>query len=123
MPTLLTPAETNVDLHLENGNDKALSTIQQMGSDNANVSLGFRMTPSGTQKPEIKFCIGQSDKITARLQSSRLTPKDSWVLYSAIYNAKIFFQQKFPPTPLSTGRALHREPSWLSSLRWDLTVI
>ena len=77
MPTLLTPEDTNVELRLENVNDKALSTIQQMGPDDANVGLGFRMTPSGTQQPEIKFRTGQRDKIDARLQSSRLTPKDS----------------------------------------------
>ena len=94
MPVLLTPAETDVELCLENGNDKALSTIKQMGPDDANVGLGFRMTPSGTQQPEIKFRIGQSDKIAARLQSSRLTPNESWVLYSAIYNATIYFPAK-----------------------------
>ena len=54
MPILLTPEETNVELCLENGNDKALRTIKQMGPDDANVGLGFRMTPSGTQKPEKK---------------------------------------------------------------------
>ena len=94
MPILLTTEETDVELSLENGNDKSLSKIQQMGPDDANVGLGFRMTPSGTQKPEIKFRLGQSDKLAARLQSSRLTPKESWVLYSAIYNAKIYFPAK-----------------------------
>ena len=55
MPVLLTPTETEVELFLENGNDTAISTIKQMGPNDANVSLGFRMTPSGTQKPKIKF--------------------------------------------------------------------
>ena len=94
MPILLTPEETNVELCLENGNDKALSTNKKMGPDDANVGLGFRMTRSGTQKPEIQFRLSQSDKLDARLQSSRLTPKESWVLYSAIYNAKIYFPAK-----------------------------
>jgi hypothetical protein len=94
MPVLLTPTEIDVELCLENGNDTALSTIKQMGPDDANVGLGFRMTPSGTQNPEIKFRIGQSDKIAARLQSSRLTPNESWVLYSAIYNETIYFPAK-----------------------------
>ena len=75
MPILLTLEETDVDLCLENINDIALSTIKQVGPDDANVGLGFRMTPSGTQTPAIKFRLGQSDKLAARLQLSRLTPK------------------------------------------------
>ena len=66
-PMLLTLEEMDVELCLENGNDKALSTIKQIGTDDVNVGFGFRMTPSGTQNPKITFCIGQSDKLAARI--------------------------------------------------------
>ena len=54
MPVLLEKLELDVSLALENGNDTAKSKINHMWPNNVNVELGFRMAPSGTQKPEIE---------------------------------------------------------------------
>ena len=61
MPELLEKSELDVSLALENENDTAKSTIQHMGHNNVYVGVGFRMAPSGTQKPEIDF---QTNKAT-----------------------------------------------------------
>jgi hypothetical protein len=85
MPELLKKSELDASLTLENGNDKAKSTIQHMGLNDVNVGLGFRMALSGTQKPEIDYCNSQSDSLSSRLGAYHLNPTESWVLYSSVY--------------------------------------
>ena len=80
MPVLLEKSELDVSLALENGNDTAKSTIKHMGPNDVNLGLGFRMAPSGTQKPEIDFRKKQSDSLASRLGASHLNPTEAWVL-------------------------------------------
>ena len=80
MPVLLDKSELDVSLVLENGNDAAKITIKHMGPNDVNVGLGFRMAPSGTQKPEIDFRKKQSNSLASRLGSSHLHPTEAWVL-------------------------------------------
>ena len=56
--------------------------------------MGFRMAPSGTQTPEIKFRKKQSDSLACRLGISHLNPAESWVLYSFVYIPKVYFPCK-----------------------------
>ena len=77
MPVLLEKSELDVSLALENGNDTAKSTIKHMGPNDVNVGLGFRMAPSGTQTPEIKFRKKQSDYLECRLGASHLNPTEA----------------------------------------------
>jgi hypothetical protein len=94
MPKLLDKSELDVSLALENGNDTAKRTIQNMGPNNDNVGLGFCMAPSGTHKPEIDFRKKQSDSLTSRLGTSHLNPCEAWVLYSSVYIPKVYFPCK-----------------------------
>ena len=84
MPVLLEKSELDVSLVLKNGNDTAKSTSKHMGPNDVNVGIGFRMAPSGTQTPEIKFRKKQSDSLASRLGSSHLNPTEAWVLVSSV---------------------------------------
>ena len=65
-----------------------------MGPNDVSVGLGFRMSPSGTQTPEIKFRKKQSDSLACRLGASHLNPAEAWVLYSSVYIPKVYFPCK-----------------------------
>ena len=94
MPVLLEKSELDVSLALENGNDTAKSTIKHMGPNNVNAGLGFRMAPSGTQRPEIEFRKKQSDSLACRMGASHLNSTEAWVLYSSVYIPKVYFPCK-----------------------------
>ena len=94
MPVLLEKSELDVSLALENGKDTAKSTIKHMGPNDVNVGLGFRMAPSGTQRPEIDFRKKPSDSLACRLGASHLNPAEAWVLYSSVYIQKVYFPCK-----------------------------
>ena len=65
-----------------------------MGPNDVNVGLGFRMAPSGTHTPEIKFRNKQSESLACRLGASHLNPAEAWVLYSLVYIPKVYFPCK-----------------------------
>ena len=55
MPKLFEKSALDVSLTLENENDTSKSIIQYMDPNDFHLGLGFRIAPSGTQKPEIDF--------------------------------------------------------------------
>ena len=50
---MATAEELPAAIQLTNGNNPTAVEITRLGPDDANVGLGFRMTPSGNQQLEI----------------------------------------------------------------------
>ena len=55
MPETVTAEDYPATLNLTNGNDPAAVPITRLGPDDANVGLGFRMAPSGSQHLEVAY--------------------------------------------------------------------
>ena len=94
MPVLLSKTYLDVSLYLENSNDDAKCKTQRMGPDDANVGIGFRMTPSGIQYKEVEYRKEQSDTFASRFNATTLTTDESWTCYGAIYIPKVMYPCK-----------------------------
>jgi len=78
-------------LRITNGNDPNPREIKRMGPTEANIGLGFRLPPDGSQHAEIQYRTEQSNEFASRVNSSHLSPTEAWVLYESIYKPKIFY--------------------------------
>ena len=79
---------------LSNGIDSGAVPIKRLTMDEANVGLGFRMAPSGSQAQEISHRQRLSDQMAAKMNGATLTPVEAWVFYDAIYRPKVFYPAK-----------------------------
>jgi hypothetical protein len=52
-----------------------------MGPDDANVGLGFRMTPSSIQDKEVEYRKEKSDTFASRFNATNLTTNEAWTCY------------------------------------------
>jgi hypothetical protein len=86
---MATAEELPAAIQLTNGNDPTAVAIMRLVLDDANVGLGFRMTPTGNQHLEIEHCTKQSNQLASRINSTNLNPAESWVLYTSIYIPKV----------------------------------
>ena len=91
---MATAEELPAAIQLTNGNDPTAVEITRLGPDDANVGLGFRMTPSGNQQLEINHRTKQSNQLAARINTTILNPPEAWVLYSSIYIPKVYYPCK-----------------------------
>ena len=65
-----------------------------MGPNDANVGLGFQISPSGIQTHTIASQHKQSDALAAKLNTAHLTDCETWVLFESIYCIKVFYPCK-----------------------------
>ena len=108
MSVLLSKTDLDVSLYLTNGNDDAKCKIQSMGPDDANVGLGFRMTPSGIQDKEVEYRKEHSDTFASQFNATTLTSDEEWTCYGAIYIPQVMY-----PFKITSFRA----SEWISVTR------
>ena len=77
---MVTAEDYPTTLKLTNRNNPAAVPITCLWPDDANVVLGFRMAPSGSQNLEVAYRTKQSNQLTARLNTTTLTATEAWVL-------------------------------------------
>ena len=80
MPVRATADDLPATLKLMNSNDPAVIFITSFGLDDANIRLGFRMTPSSNQNIETTHRTKQINQLEARLNATIMNPTEALVI-------------------------------------------